>query len=83
MFDCTVYIVFKKKQESHAWRNALEASTSIDEETKKRVMGVFNPEFMSSEDSASEDKAPNDSDDETPRRKEEKKVDTPSTYMAQ
>ena len=42
-------------------------------------MGVLNPEFMSPEDSASEDEAPDESgsksDDETPRRKEgEKKL---------
>ena len=41
-------------------------------------MGVLNPEFMSSEDLASEDEAPNESgsesDDETPRRKEMKKI---------
>ena len=44
----------------------------------RRVMGVLNLEFMSSEDSASEDEAPNESgsesDDETPRRKEMKKI---------
>ena len=67
-------------QKSHARIKALEGSKSISEETKKKVMEVLKPEFMSSEDSATDEEVEevNDngsgSDDETPRRKARKKL---------
>ena len=65
-------------QKSHARRKALVASRSIDDDTKKKVMEVLKPEFMSSEDSATENEEENESgsdesDNETPRRKQGKK----------
>lgn len=54
----------------------MERSKSINEETKKRVAEVLKPEFMSSEDSATDEEETNEaiesasdtSDDETPRK---------------
>lgn len=68
-------------QKSHSRIRTLEGSKSISEEVKKKVMEVLKPEFMSSEDSATDeevDGAGGDSGsgsegDEPPKRKHARK----------
>ena len=59
-------------QKAHTRQRILEKSKSINEETKSRVFEVLKPEFMSSEDSTTDEEETNDtiesdSDDETTR----------------
>ena len=75
------YIVILQK--AHSRLRALQGSTSINEETKKKVCEVLKAEFMSSEDSVTEDeeasnsnanaRSGSESDEEGPRRKKGKK----------